>query len=70
MKQDADKEELPPESYLGDIQYFLNTTKRYTVQGFLQSQYVMTELMPYALVPGSHSFCETIDPTKRVNIYG
>ncbi|UZR98079.1 gluconate 2-dehydrogenase subunit 3 family protein [Chondrinema litorale] len=70
MKQDADKEELPPESYLGDIQYFLNTSKRYTVQGFLQSQYVMTELMPYALVPGSHSFCETIDPTKRVNIYG
>ena len=70
MKQEEEKTELPPEAYMTDIQFFIKTAKRYTIQGFLQSKYVMTELMPYALVPGSHSYCETIDPTKRVNIYG
>lgn len=63
-------EELPPEQFLADIQFFLNTARGRSIQGWLQSQYVMTEIYPYQLVPGGFSLCETIDPSKRINING
>lgn len=40
-----------------DIREFLSMTKRYTIQGYLQSQYVMTEIFPYELVPGHFEGC-------------
>ena len=39
------------------IKTFLAITKQYTVQGFLASQYVMTEVFPYQLVPISYKGC-------------
>src|SRR5690606_4695719 len=30
-----------------ELKYFLNTTKRFTLQGYLNSEYFMTEVMPY-----------------------
>lgn len=42
------------------VKSFLSMTKRYTIQGFLTSQYVMTEVLPYKLVPGSFDGCVKI----------
>ena len=65
-----EKKELPkpPEYYLEHIQYFLSLTKQFTITGYMQSQFIMTEVMPYKLVPGTYNLCETIDESKRVNI--
>ena len=52
------------------LDYFINTTKSYTIRGYMQSQYIMTEVMPYALVPGSFDNCKTIDNNKRINVNG
>jgi len=65
-----DGELPPPEAFLPDIQYMLRSVKGLTIQGYLGSQYIMTEVMPYALVPGGYNLCETIDPNKRINING
>lgn len=53
-----------------DIQNFINTSKYYTVWGYMQSEYIMTEIMPYQLVPGSYGSCEIIDKNKRINVNG
>ncbi|NGP75012.1 gluconate 2-dehydrogenase subunit 3 family protein [Balneolaceae bacterium YR4-1] len=42
-----------------DARAFLGMTKGYTIQGFLQSEYVMTEVNPYQLVPGHFDGCVT-----------
>ena len=52
------------------VHYFLNTTKNYTIWGYMQSKYIMTEIMPYELVPGSFDNCRTIDNNKRINVNG
>ncbi|AGA77314.1 gluconate 2-dehydrogenase subunit 3 family protein [Echinicola vietnamensis] len=54
-----------------DVRYFLQTTKKYTIQGYLQSEYVMTELMPFQLVPGpDFNGKKEIVPGEKVNING
>ena len=65
-----ESKEPPVDNYLKYIQQFVNTVKSFTIQGYLQSEYIMREIMPYALVPGKIEYCQTIDPTKRVNING
>ena len=42
---------------LEDIQSFLGLTKGYTIQGFMNSKYIMTEKFPYKLVPGPFQAC-------------
>lgn len=42
---------------LKDVQAFMSLTKRYTVQGYMSSEYIMTEKFPYKLVPGSYQAC-------------
>ena len=51
-----------------DLQEFVKTTKKLTIQGYTKSQYFMTEIMPYKLIPGAYNSCETIDPNKKINI--
>jgi hypothetical protein len=55
-----------------DIQNFLNTTKRIAISGYMNSEYIMTQQMPYKLVPGAGSYvpCKTIIPTEKINING
>jgi hypothetical protein len=53
-----------------DIQSFINTSKYYSIWGYMQSEYIMTEIMPYQLVPGTYGNCETIDKNKRINVNG
>lgn len=35
-----------------NLQYFLKEVRKQTIKGYQQSEYVMTELKPYILVPG------------------
>ncbi len=44
-----------------DVQCFLLTTRQLTILGYTQSKYVMTELLPYELVPGRFHGCVTIN---------
>jgi len=53
-----------------ELKYFLNTTKRFTLQGYLSSEYFMTEIMPYKMIPGGFEGQVKIDPTKKINING
>ena len=53
-----------------DVRSFFNTTKELTILGYMRSEYIMTEVMPYTLIPGSYGPCETIDNTKRINVNG
>ncbi len=65
----ADEEgnpEFDPEA----VKYALGRIKGFTIQGFMQSQYVMENEMPYRIVPGPAKGCVDVDPEKRVNIYG
>jgi len=64
------KVEIPAEQYLAYIQEFVSMVKRFSITGYLQSEYVMREVMPYALVPGKEEFCKTINPTQKVNLNG
>jgi hypothetical protein len=53
-----------------DIRNFIKAAKYYATWGYTQSEYIMTEIMPYQLVPGIYGSCETIETNKRVNING
>ena len=53
--------EISPTEQLKDIQAFLGITKRYTVQGYMASEYFMTEKFPYKLVPGAYQGCVSTD---------
>jgi len=55
---------------LRSIRRFIQAVKYYGTWGFMQSEYIMTEVMPYQLVPGTYGSCEKIDNNKRVNING
>ncbi|MFK2818649.1 gluconate 2-dehydrogenase subunit 3 family protein [Flavobacteriaceae sp. LMIT009] len=50
-----------------DINPFLQTTKYYTVRGYMQSEHIMTEVFPYKLVPGTFGLCETIYANTKIN---
>ncbi len=51
---DAQEASMPG---LKDIQAFLMLAKKYTVQGYMASEYFMTEKFPYKLVPGPFQAC-------------
>jgi len=43
-----------------ELQYFLKTTKQLTILGYTQSQYIMTEINPYKLIPSTFNGCVKI----------
>ncbi len=51
-----------------ELRYLIETSKSFATLGFMQSEYVMTEVMPYALVPGKPPVCRTIDVNDQINI--
>lgn len=63
-----DAKENASEQVSTDLLTFVEYTKRFAILGYMQSEYMMTEIMPYSLVPGSFGTCETIDNSKRVNV--
>jgi hypothetical protein len=52
------------------IQQFLNSTKSLAAWNYMNSEFIMTNEMPYKLVPGAGTYivCKTIDPNKKINI--
>ncbi len=53
-----------------DLNFFVSQSKGLTSYGFMQSEYIMKEIMPYSLIPGTYGPCETIDNSKRINVNG
>ena len=53
-----------------DIQYFLNTTKRLTIQGYMASEYIQTEIIPYSLIPGEYNGAVLISDFQKPRING
>jgi hypothetical protein len=60
----------PSDQESSDVLNFVEITKSFTILGYMKSEYIMTEVMPYSLVPGSYGTCETIDNSKRINVNG
>lgn len=46
------KEIMQEKNAESNLQYFLKEVRKQTLKGYTQSEYVMTELRPYILVPG------------------
>ena len=51
---------------LSPLSSFYATTKRYTIQGFTNSEYIMTHQLPYNMLPGKFIGCVPI--TDKNNI--
>lgn len=52
------------------IQEFLSITKRFTIQGFMMSEYIMTEVKPYSLIPGKYNGEVLISSISNMKING
>jgi len=61
--------ENPVKEIPQEVIHFIEISKSYAILGFMRSEYVMTEVMPYSLVPGKPPVCRTIDPNEKINIY-
>ena len=46
---------------LTQVQSFLKIARKYVIRGFLGSEYVMTQVFPYKLVPGPYQDCVSTD---------
>lgn len=46
---------------LRDVKIFVALAKRYTIQGYMSSQYILTEKFPYKHVPGPYQACVSTD---------
>jgi len=53
-----------------EVTFFVKKAKEFSILGFMQSEYIMTEVMPYPLIPGKNPACQTIDPQQRINVNG
>ncbi len=52
------------------VHTFLQTTKRFTIQGFMMSQYMMTEVKPYQMLPGDYQGAVLLSDLKTEVIHG
>lgn len=52
------------------ISYFLNSTKRLTIQGYMASEYIQTEVIPYSLIPGEYNGAVLISDLQKTRING
>lgn len=53
-----------------NISYFLNSTKRFTIQGYMASEYIQTEIIPYSLIPGEYNGAVLISDLQKQRING
>ena len=49
-----------------DLHFFYANTKRFTVQAYTTSQYFLTKIQPYELVPGRYHGCVPLKPSPQV----
>lgn len=52
------------------IRDFLLLTKRFTIQGFMMSEYIMTEIKPYNIIPGNYNGAVLISSISNEKIDG
>lgn len=52
------------------ISYFLNTTKRFTIQGYMASEYIQSDVIPYSLIPGEYNGAVLITDLQKPRING
>jgi len=50
------------------IAYFLNTAKRFTIQGYMASEYIQSEVIPYSLIPGEYNGAVLISDLQKPRI--
>ncbi len=60
----VEDEELAP------ISFFLNTAKRFTIQGYMASEYIQTEIIPHSLLPGEYNGSVLISDIQKPRING
>ena len=53
-----------------EVSLFVKKAKEFAILGYMQSEYIMTEVMPYPLIPGKNPACRMVDPEQRINING
>ncbi|MCE7862103.1 MAG: gluconate 2-dehydrogenase subunit 3 family protein [Bacteroidetes bacterium CHB5] len=49
---------------------FLRITKRFTIQGYMMSEYIMTQVKPYHLIPGEYNGAVLINSISTPKING
>lgn len=52
------------------LSYFINVTKRLTMQGYMASEYIQTEVVPYSLIPGTYNGAVLISDIQKPHING
>lgn len=54
----------------GSISYFINSAKRFTIQGYMASEYIQTEVVPYSLIPGEYNGAVLISDLQKPRVNG
>jgi hypothetical protein len=52
------------------VGYFLSSTKRFTIQGYMVSEYIQTEIIPYSLIPGEYNGAVLIADIQKTRVNG
>ena len=62
--------EAEEDSNLASTKVFLGISKRFALQGYLTSEYYMTEIMPYKMIPGGFKGSKLVTEIERINPNG
>jgi hypothetical protein len=63
-------ETTPEGKQLAQVGYFLSSTKRFTIQGYMVSEYIQTEIIPYSLIPGEYNGAVLIADIQKTRVNG
>jgi hypothetical protein len=55
---------------LAQVGYFLSSVKRFTIQGYMASEYIQTEIIPYSLIPGEYNGAVLIADIQNTRVNG
>jgi len=63
-------DDTPEGKRLASIGYFLSSVKRFTIQGYMASEYIQTEIIPYSLIPGEYNGAVLISDLQKPRVNG
>ena len=63
-------ENIQPEDPQKTTKEFIGMAKRFTIQGFMMSEYIQTQVKPYSLIPGDYQGAVLISDLKPERING
>jgi len=63
-------DENPEGTVLAQVGYFLSSVKRFTIQGYMVSEYIQTEIIPYSLIPGEYNGAVLISDLQKPRVNG